>query len=116
MKDQHQDNDIITDCLHYVRAALVNAPHDTVAKIDFAKVDEQVRKRWEGERPYIAKRPADSFRMRDGHMLAAWRRGERVAFLASQHNISPRSVQRAIDRALEKEKQTTMHKMRHALP
>jgi hypothetical protein len=54
--------------------------------------------------------------MRDGHMLAAWRRGERVAFLAGQHNISPRSVQRAIDRALEKEKQTAMHKMRHALP
>lgn len=116
MKDQHQDNDIITDCLQYVRAALADAPKELTCKIDLDKVDEQVRKRWVGERPYIAKRPADSFRMRDGHILAAWRRGERVAFLACQHNVSPRSVQRAIERALEKEKQTAMPKMRHTLP
>lgn len=93
------------DCADDIVADVLQRVAETVGGIAPAlllKVEEQVRRDWGGERPYIVK-SGETGRLerarREAAILADYQRGERPALLARRWGVSVRHVHRIIKAA-----------------
>ncbi|ARV17485.1 hypothetical protein AEP_00525 [Curvibacter sp. AEP1-3] len=77
------ENDIIEDMLSLV---LAMAPGFTA---ELAKqADKQIRAKWAGDRPYIARRSGEGSSERNAQIKADYLRGERIALLERRYKVS----------------------------
>lgn len=83
----HNADDIVQDMLALV---LSLAPGFTQALAD--QVDAEVRQRWGGDRPYIARRRGEGHSTRNQQIKADYLRGERVSYLSRHYKLSERRV------------------------
>lgn len=77
------EHDIIEDMLSLVVSM---APGFTA---ELAKrADKQIRDKWAGDRPYIAKRSGEGSSQRNSQIKADYLKGERIALLERRYKIS----------------------------
>ncbi|MBE2233807.1 MAG: hypothetical protein IAE85_09965 [Anaerolinea sp.] len=87
-------DDIVTDLLQRVLARVPDLPAN-----DVMAVEQEIRRDWGGDRPYIAK-SGEAGRIertrREEAIRAEHRRGERPGFLSRKWGLSIRHVQRIV--------------------
>lgn len=57
-----------------------------------AAAEAEVRHRWGGDRPYIARRPGEGHSYRNEQIRRDYSRGERLALLERRYNLSQRRL------------------------
>ena len=77
------EHDIIDDILATV-IAMAPGFSAAIAK----QVDKQVRDKWAGDRPYIAKRSGQGSSQRNAQIKADYLKGERIALLERRYKVS----------------------------
>lgn len=88
------DDDVVRDIIARVLARWHDAPANVANE-----VEQEVRRDWGGDRPYIAKsgQVGEQLRSaRDKQICSEHRRGEREAFLSRRWNISIRRIRQII--------------------
>lgn len=80
-------DDIVQDMLALVMSL---SPAFTQALADQA--DLELRQRWGGDRPYIARRRGEGHSTRNGNIRADYQRGERITFLMRRYGLSKRRI------------------------
>ena len=94
-------SDIIRDLLDRVAdriADKISLPEELRAILGM--IEQDIRKDWHGERPYIALTPGDQPRresLRNRAIIRDHKNGERVAFLSRRYGISARRVRQIIN-------------------
>lgn len=91
---QAGDDDVVRDII----ARVLSRWHDAPANVA-ADVEQEVRRDWGGDRPYIAKagQVGEQLRSaRDRQICSEHRRGERESVLARRWNISIRRIHQII--------------------
>ena len=89
-----QPDDIIGDVLARI------AERVQIAALVLIEVEQEVRRDWAGDRPYIA---ANGEQMRahtsarNAKVFSEWRKGERIPFLARRHGVTERRIRQIID-------------------
>lgn len=83
----HNSDDIVQDMLALV---LSLAPGFTQALAD--QVEAEVRQRWGGDRPYIARRRGEGNSARNSRIKADYLRGERIGYLSRHYDLSERRI------------------------
>lgn len=83
----HNPDDIVQDMLSLVISL---APAFTQALAD--QVDAEVRQRWGGDRPYIARRRGEGNSDRNTRIKSDYLRGERVSYLSRHYKLSERRI------------------------
>lgn len=87
-------DDIVTDLLQRVLARIPDLPAN-----DVLAVEQEIRRDWGGDRPYIAK-SGEAGRIertrREDAIRAEHRRGERVGYLSRKWGLSIRHIQRIV--------------------
>lgn len=85
------DNDMVADML---RIMLDIWPD--LAEPELRRAEAQIRDRWGGDRPYIARRIGQGRSARNDAIRRDHRAGERVPLLARRYQISERRVQQIL--------------------
>lgn len=77
------EHDIIEDILSLV-VAMAPGFTEELAK----RADKQIRDKWAGDRPYIAKRSGEGSSQRNAQIKADYLKGERIGLLERRYKIS----------------------------
>lgn len=80
-------DDIVQDMLSVVMAL---APEFTQALAE--RADAELRQRWGGDRPYIARRRGEGSSARNARIKADYLRGERISYLSRHYELSERRI------------------------
>ena len=85
--------DFLSDVLHRILEHVELAPDKA------SRIEQEGRRDWGGERPYIAKsgeQSRDERSRRNAWICECYRRGERVALLARRFGVGERAIRKII--------------------